>query len=84
MNGLRWYAVQVSRGASRFFNALIGGEGDTTISAYSYYLALQGRRRLGIPARYWVRVIDHFLGEHHCLQGYTFHRERRLFERNDY
>jgi hypothetical protein len=71
-----WWCVQVARASSRLVNAVLGGEGDTTFSAYSYELKLRGSMWGYI--RVWF--VDSILGKGHCLDGWEWHQERNLFE----
>ncbi|MBO9424697.1 hypothetical protein J7444_08190 [Labrenzia sp. R4_1] len=76
-----WHAMQIGRALSRLFNALTGGEGDTTTSAYVYWLSLAGKAKLGIPGRAWVVFVDFVLRDPgHCRDAYHWHLERRLFQ----
>lgn len=71
-----WWCMQVARSSSRFLNAVMGGEGDTTFSAFSYHLVLSGSRW----GRIRVALVDAILGADHCKDSYAWHAERRLFE----
>lgn len=76
-----WYLTQVGRATSRLLNALTGGEGDTTFSAYSFHLMTNGRRsisRLYGAAR--VTLIDGLAGAGHCREAYDWHQQHGLFE----
>jgi hypothetical protein len=78
---LGWHLMQIGRALSRLFNAVTGGEGDTTTSAYVYKQSLLGKTKLGIPGRAWVSVIDFVLRDPgHCLSAYHWHLERNLFQ----
>jgi hypothetical protein len=79
--GVLWYFIQVFKGLSRLLNALLGGEGDTTFSAYSGRLANDGRR----PISRWygrgrVWCIDGVFGHGHCQAAYEWHLAHNLFE----
>lgn len=76
-----WYLAQVGRAASRLLNAVTGGEGDTTFSAYSWHLKVSGRHRASRAygaAR--VFIIDAVAGHGHCAEAHAWHRDHRLFE----
>ncbi|WP_420415131.1 hypothetical protein [Roseibium sp.] len=78
---IRWHVIQIGRALSRLFNALTGGEGDTTTSAYVYRLSESGGRKLLLPARWWVAFVDWLLREPgHCKSSCEWHQERRLFQ----
>lgn len=71
-----WYCLQIGRAMSRLLNAFCGGEGDTTFSAYSYYLLIKN----SMWGKIRVAVIDAVLGDNHCFASYVWHKERRLFD----
>ena len=71
-----WWLMQVGRASSRLLNAIRGGEGDTTFSAYSDHLLLAGSRW----GRLRVALVDRLLGKNHCLKAWAWHASRRLFE----
>ena len=71
-----WWLMQVGKALSRLLNAILGGEGDTTFSAYSYHLLLAGSRW----GRLRVALVDRLLGKNHCLEAWAWHASRRLFE----
>ena len=71
-----WHGIQVARAVSRLLNALMGGEGDTTFSAYSWHLKQKGKR-IGLVR---VVLVDRLFGSGHCEDACEWHRERRLFE----
>jgi hypothetical protein len=73
---MKWWLYQVFRASSRLLNALTGGEGDTTFSAYSWEL----KRRGSLWGKLRVSVIDRIAGYDHCLASWEWHEERRLFE----
>lgn len=73
---IRWHVFQIGRASSRLFNALLGGEGDTTFSAYSYELQLRGHW----TGRVRVAIVDQILGRGHCLDGWIWHAQRKLFQ----
>lgn len=76
-----WYLAQVGRASSRLLNAVTGGEGDTTFSAYSFHLAMNGRRPISRAyGRARVAIIDGMLGNGHCWEAWSWHHERGLFE----
>jgi hypothetical protein len=85
---MKWWLCQMGRALSRLINAIFGGEGDTTFSAYSYELALWGDTRTQMAIGRWrVWVIDGFYEtvfkeSDHCLDAWVWHQERRLFERD--
>ena len=76
-----YWSAQVLRAGSRMLNALAGGEGDCTLSAWSWHMTLQEGwgRVVGIVR---VRVIDALMGEGHCERAYDWHLERRLLDRD--
>jgi hypothetical protein len=77
----RWHIVQTGRALSRLFNALTGGEGDTTTSAYVYRLSMDGGRKLWVPGSLWVAFVDWLLREPgHCEVSHDWHKQRRLFQ----
>lgn len=71
-----WWCMQVGKALSRLLNAILGGEGDTTFSAYSYHLLLAGSRW----GRIRVAFVDSLLGRGHCRESWAWHAARRLFE----
>ena len=71
-----WWLVQIGRASSRLLNAILGGEGDVTFSAYSYELYLHG----SVWGDLRVALVDALLGSGHCRQSWDWHHERRLFE----
>jgi hypothetical protein len=76
-----WYFKQVYKALSRLLNAMTGGEGDTTFSAYSYYIKVHSKTALGArygAARVWL--LDKLHDDGHCLDAYVWHRLHRLFE----
>lgn len=83
-----WWIKQVGRASSRLLNALAGGEGDTTFSAYSFELMIS---RTGWMQKIgWWRVwlidtlAERLTGrEFHCLDAWLWHQERRLFVRDE-
>jgi len=78
---MRWYLAQIGRASSRMLNAVLGGEGDTTFSAYSYHLAMNGRRPISRAyGRARVAIVDGLLGLGHCFEAWSWHHERGLFE----
>lgn len=80
-----WWLKQVGRAGSRLLNALLGGEGDTTFSAYSFELMIN---RTGWSQKIgWWRVwtidtlVERLTGrECHCLDAWLWHQQRGLFE----
>lgn len=80
-SGLKWHGAQVFKGFSRLMNALTGGEGDTTFSAYSWHLMMNGESRL---SRQWgvlrSDAVDWIFGDGHCLRAYEWHKRKGLFE----
>jgi hypothetical protein len=80
-SGLAWHGEQVARASSRLVNAMLGGEGDTTFSAYSWHLAAHGRRQSSRAfGRIRVVVVDRAFGVGHCEQSWRWHQERGLFQ----
>lgn len=75
---MRYWLYQNGRALSRLLNAFTGGEGDTTYSAYSYYLVVHNKRS-GIIR---VTVIDWVFGKNHCKIQYEWHLERDLFAKD--
>lgn len=77
---MRYWFTQVLRALSRLLNALTGGEGDSTFSAWSYYLLIRGKR----TGEWRVRFVDAlpFNYPGHCREAYEWHKERRLLERD--
>jgi hypothetical protein len=71
-----WWLTQIGRASSRLLNAVLGGEGDVTFSAYSYELMRNGAW-IGTVR---VTVVDAVLGPGHCYESWLWHHERRLFE----
>lgn len=71
-----YYAYQVARAADRLLNALLGGEGDSTFSAWSYYMLVQGSRW----GRWRVAIVDampfNYAG--HCKDAYDWHVKHDL------
>lgn len=61
---------------SRLLNAVTGGEGDTTYSAASWSLYLDGHR----CGRIRVKLIDRLQGPDHCRKAWEWHRDRGLLE----
>lgn len=71
-----WYCVQVGRALTRLLNALLGGEGDSTFSAYSWEL-----QRRGSAWGVWrVALVDAVFGTGHCLDSWAWHDARGLFQ----
>lgn len=84
---MKWWLIQNLRAGSRLLNALTGGEGDTTFSAYSWELATQytGWRARWGAWRVWCidLVAERVFGIWgHCHNAWVWHREHRLFERD--
>jgi hypothetical protein len=78
---MSWYFSQIGRATSRLLNAIIGGEGDTTFSAYSYHLMIDGKSRASrVYGRVRVAIVDRLLGSGHCFVAYAWHNKRGLFE----
>lgn len=77
---MRYWIIQVTRASSRLLNALTGGEGDCTFSAWSYHLAHDRQRKWG---KFRVRVIDGMFGTDHCKNSYLWHRSRDLLHIDD-
>ena len=71
-----WWCLQIGRASSRLLNAVLGGEGDVTFSAYSYELLHRGSAWGDVR----VMLVDGLLGPGHCRESWDWHRERRLFE----
>lgn len=74
-----WWCLQVGRALSRLLNAILGGEGDSTFSAYSFEL----QRRGSWWGRARVTLVDGLLGAGHCEEGWRWHHERDLFAIDD-
>ena len=75
------YLLQVGKALSRLLNAITGGEGDTTFSAYSYQLKVRGKSQFARRYGAWrVAVIDWFLGDEHSLSAWLWHEQHDLFE----
>lgn len=77
---MRYWIEQVGRALSRLLNAVTGGEGDSTFSAWSYHLLVQGK-----PWGAWrVDFVDGLPGNYpgHCKEAYDWHVERHLLERD--
>jgi hypothetical protein len=74
---VRYWLAQVGRALSRLLNAVCGGEGDCTFSAWSWHLALKG------SAWGWFRVrfVDALPGngKGHCAEAYAWHVLHDLF-----
>ena len=77
---MKYYAFQVSRASSRLLNALTGGEGDVTFSAWSYHLMINKHSAWGALRVKWV---DHMLGEGHCARSYTWHEAHDLIRKDE-
>jgi hypothetical protein len=77
---MRYWIVQVARALSRLLNAVTGGEGDSTFSAWSYHLMLRNKR----TGKWRVKFVDSlfFNKPGHCKEAYEWHTERRLLERD--
>jgi hypothetical protein len=76
-----WYFSQVGRALSRLFNALMGGEGDVTFSAYSYELSInEGRAISRTYGALRVAIVDFIAGKGHCAEAWRWHHEHKLFE----
>lgn len=75
---MRYWIAQVGRASSRLLNALTGGEGDSTFSAWSWHLKIRNKRTGSLR----VRVVDFLVGTNHCQKAYDWHVERRLLERD--
>jgi hypothetical protein len=74
---LRRYLKEIGRGGSRLLNAMFGGPGDVTFSAWSWELVLRG----SAWGRWRVRVLDAISGENHCYDAWIWHRTRGLIVR---
>lgn len=60
-------------------NALTGGEGDVTFSAWSHHLKINKQSVWGI----WrVAVVDFMLGEGHCASSYEWHQQHDLIRKD--
>ena len=79
MRAAKTYFAEVGRALSRLLNALTGGEGDTTFSAYSWEL-----QRIGHwSGRLRVRFVDWLNNEpDHCRKAWVWHEEKGLFRRD--
>lgn len=77
---MRYYLTQVGRASSRLLNAVTGGEGDCTFSAWSYELFRNGSR-----VGYWrVRFVDWLNREPgHCYTSWVWHEAKGLIARDD-
>lgn len=76
-----YWVVQILRASSRLLNALTGGEGDSTFSAWSWHLAIQPGLA-GKIGRLRVAVVDRFAGAGHCEAAYAWHAQRDLLARD--
>lgn len=74
---MRYYAHQVFRAGSRFINALTGGEGDSTFSAWSYHLWVDHNSTWG---KWRVQLVDACFGPDHCKLSYDWHVQRELLQ----
>ena len=62
-----WYFSQIGRASSRLLNAILGGEGDCTFSAYSWQLQENGARHASrLYGRIRVVIVDGLTNEGHC------------------
>ena len=76
-----WYLVQIGKALSRMLNAVLGGEGDTTFSAYSYHLSINGKRKSSkVYGKARVAIVDALTYKGHCSDAFKWHHERDLFE----
>lgn len=73
-----WYLTQIGRALSRLLNAIFGGEGDTTFSAFSWEL----QRRGSTWGLFRVWLVDAINGPGHCRKAWDWHEDHRLFERD--
>jgi subtilisin-like proprotein convertase family protein len=78
---MRYWFMQVFRASSRLLNAVTGGEGDSTFSAWSYYLAHDHNSAWG---RWRVKVVDSLFGQGHCKESYVWHLERDLLHKDPF
>lgn len=76
---MRYYVIQVLRASSRLLNALTGGEGDSTFSAWSYHLHMNKHSAWGA---FRVKWIDRMLGAGHCERSYAWHMARDLITKD--
>jgi hypothetical protein len=72
---MKYYFFQIKRASSRLLNALTGGEGDCTFSAWSYHLWVDHGSSWG---RWRVLILDGVLGKDHCKISYDWHVQRDL------
>lgn len=74
---MKYYFLQVFKASSRLLNALTGGEGDSTFSAWSYHLKVDKQSAWGSLR---VKCVDYMLGEGHCQGAYNWHKEHDLLK----
>lgn len=60
-------------------NALTGGEGDSTFSAWSYHLHMN---KQSVWGTWRVKWIDRMLGVDHCKKSYEWHQQRDLISKD--
>jgi hypothetical protein len=77
---MRYHLLQVFKASSRLLNALTGGEGDCTFSAWSYHLWVDKGSSWG---KWRVWALDCLLGEHHCKHSYEWHVHKDLLTKED-
>lgn len=77
---MRYHLFQIFRASSRLLNALTGGEGDSTFSAWSYHLWVDHGSWWG---KWRVKVLDALLGKDHCKISYEWHVQRDLLHKDD-
>jgi len=76
---MRYWLEQVGRALSRLLNAVAGGEGDCTFSAWSWHLKLRGKPTGALR----VAVVDALSRqEGHCRRAYEWHAARGLIQRD--
>lgn len=84
---MKWWLFQNFRALSRLTNSLLGGEGDTTLSAYSWELAHNRKgfkRKFGLIRVMIIDTVFLFLlkKKNHCYDSWVWHQERNLFQRD--
>jgi hypothetical protein len=80
-----YWCLQVSRASSRLLNAIWGGEGDSTFSAWSYYMTV--RRDKGpfyhFIGRCRTAVTDWLVrASGHCKDSYDWHVAHDLLRKD--
>lgn len=73
-----WF-VQVGRALTRLLNAICGGQGDCTFSAWSWELQRQGSRW----GRWRVAFVDWLMKPGHCYRAWLWHDRHDLLGLDD-